>query len=136
MTPILIFFKTFFALFFVMFGILVCMALYWCVYDSCRRANASDARQEALVLNEMKTARPVADVEAKEEPVEAIPDAVNVAECEVPATESTKPTEKKGDENDLKRTSQTQSRIALKKDLIMVSIEVDSSLVNTQVVEM
>ena len=117
-----------------MFGLLVCMALYWCVYDSCRRANASDARQEALVLKEMKTARPVADVEAKEEPVEAIPDAVNVAECGVLETESTKPTEPKG--NDPKRTSQAQSRIALKKDLIMVSIDKDSSLVNTQVVEM
>ena len=133
MTPILIFFKTFFALFFVMFGLLVCMALYWCVYDSCRRANASDARQEALLLKEMKTARPIADVEAKKESVEAVPDAFNVDECGIPETEYTKPTEPKG--NDSKRTCYTKSKIPLKKDL-MVSIDVPSSLVSTQIVEM
>ena len=76
------------------------MALSWCVYDSCRRENASDARQEAILLKEMKTAWPIADVEAKEEPVEAVPDAVNVAECGVPATESTKPTGPKGTDGD------------------------------------
>ena len=135
MTPILIFFKTFFALFFVMFGLLVCMALYWCVcvYDSCRRANASDARQEALLLKEMKTARPIDDVEAKKESVEAVPDAVNVDECGIPETESTKPTEPKG--NDSKRTCYAKSKIPLKKDL-MVSIDVPSSLVSTQIVGM
>ena len=109
------------------------MALYWCVYDSCRRANASDARQEALLLKEMKTARPIDDVEAKKESVEAVPDAVNVDECGIPETESTKPTEPKG--NDSKRTCYAKSKIPLKKDL-MVSIDVHSSLVSTQVVEM
>ena len=81
----------------------------------------------------MKTARPIDDVEAKKESVEAVPDAVNVDECGIPETESTKPTEPKG--NDSKRTCYAKSKIPLKKDL-MVSIDVPSSLVSTQIVGM
>ena len=123
--PIIIFFKTFFALMILIFGLSVCLVIVWFVQHACRRR--SEAKKETLPMKEAKSVVPD-DVGAEKEAQDAV--VADAVEGEAPAV----------DPEELmvgpRRTRLAKSRAGFKEvSTIMVSSDVVISMVNTEVVE-
>ena len=124
--PLIVFFKTFFALMILIFGLSVCLVIGWFVQRACRRR--SEAAKETLPIP-MKEAKSVVphDVGAEKEAQEVVADAV---EGEAPALDPEEP--KVGP----RRPRLAKARAGFKEvSTVMVSSDVVISMVNTEVVE-
>ena len=123
--PIIVFFKTFFGLMILIFGLSVCLVIGWFVQRTCRRR--SEAAKETLPMKEAKSVVPD-DVGAEKEVQDLV--VADAVEGDAPAMDPEEP--KVGP----RRPCLAKSRAGFKEvSTVMVSSDVVISMVNTEVVE-